>query len=164
MQLLTHLTYAKDEIVFLGIMTLSETHNALEQVNAYLDALTAAIEEVGGELIYVYDILSEGTGRLCELHGESYRGWVAYSVRFPSRAALVETMLSQPVIEARTQRNTAVDGVQMMLGTDNLPAVAALEVDIDAVNFDDDGNGIYRVENGQDWIYPAEGFGGHGVV
>jgi lincosamide nucleotidyltransferase A/C/D/E len=41
---------------------------------------------------------------------------------------------------------------------------AGLEVDIHAVNFDDDGNGIYRMENGQDWIYPAEGFGGHGVV
>lgn len=41
---------------------------------------------------------------------------------------------------------------------------AGLEVDIHAVSFDDDGNGIYRMENGQDWIYPAEGFGGHGVV
>jgi release factor glutamine methyltransferase len=41
---------------------------------------------------------------------------------------------------------------------------AGLEVDIHAINFDDHGNGIYRMENGQDWIYPAEGFGGHGVV
>ncbi len=41
---------------------------------------------------------------------------------------------------------------------------AGLEVDIHAINFDDHGNGIYRMENGQDWIYPAEGFGGRGVV
>lgn len=41
---------------------------------------------------------------------------------------------------------------------------AGLEVDIHAVNFDDGGNGIYRMENGQDWIYPAEGFSGRGIV
>jgi len=41
---------------------------------------------------------------------------------------------------------------------------AGLEVDIHAIKFDDEGNGIYRMENGQDWIYPAEGFGGHGAV
>jgi hypothetical protein len=100
-ELVTHTAYAKGEIGFLEIMALNETENALEQVNACLDALTAAIEEAGGELIYVYDVLSEGTGDLFELDGELYRGGVAYSVRFPSRAALVETMLSQPVIEVR---------------------------------------------------------------
>ena len=39
-----------------------------------------------------------------------------------------------------------------------------LEVDVHAVVFDDMGNGIYRMENGQDWIYPAEGFHGRGYV
>ena len=38
-----------------------------------------------------------------------------------------------------------------------------LEVDVHAVNFDDDGNGVYRMQNGEDWIYPAEGFSGQGV-
>ena len=28
-----------------------------------------------------------------------------------------------------------------------------LEVDVHAVNFDDDGNGVYRMQNGEDWIY-----------
>ena len=28
-----------------------------------------------------------------------------------------------------------------------------LEVDVHAVNFDDDGNGVYRMQNGDDWIY-----------
>mgnify|MGYP007088530337 FL=1 len=39
-----------------------------------------------------------------------------------------------------------------------------LEVDVHAVNFDDDGNGVYRMQNGEDWIYAAEGFSGPGVV
>jgi len=39
-----------------------------------------------------------------------------------------------------------------------------LEVDVHAVNFDDDGNGVYRMQNGEDWIYPAEGFSGRGIV
>lgn len=41
---------------------------------------------------------------------------------------------------------------------------SGLEVDVHAVVFDEDGNGIYRMENGKDWIYPAEGFSGRGVV
>ena len=39
-----------------------------------------------------------------------------------------------------------------------------LEVDVHVVNFDDDGNGVYRMQNGEDWIYAAEGFSGQGVV
>jgi lincosamide nucleotidyltransferase A/C/D/E len=41
---------------------------------------------------------------------------------------------------------------------------ARLEVDVHAVTFDENGNGIYRMQNGEDWIYPAEGFGGSGTV
>jgi len=41
---------------------------------------------------------------------------------------------------------------------------AGLEVDVHAVTFDDEGNGVYRMQNGEDWIYPAEGFGGRGVI
>jgi lincosamide nucleotidyltransferase A/C/D/E len=39
-----------------------------------------------------------------------------------------------------------------------------LEVDIHAVVFNGSGAGVYRMENGRDWIYPAEGFSGRGVV
>ena len=39
-----------------------------------------------------------------------------------------------------------------------------LEVDVHAVIFDDDGNGVYRMQNGEDWIFPAEGFSGRGLV
>jgi lincosamide nucleotidyltransferase A/C/D/E len=41
---------------------------------------------------------------------------------------------------------------------------SGLEVDVHAVVFDDDGNGVYRMENGEDWVYPAEGFSGHGAI
>lgn len=39
-----------------------------------------------------------------------------------------------------------------------------LSVDIHAVRWDSQGNGIYRMENGQDWVYPADGFSGRGAV
>ena len=41
---------------------------------------------------------------------------------------------------------------------------SGLEIDIHAITFDSGGNGIYRMANGQDWIYPAAGFGGRGSV
>ena len=41
---------------------------------------------------------------------------------------------------------------------------AGLAVDVHAVTFDDDGNGVYRMQNGEDWVFPAEGFSGRGLV
>lgn len=41
---------------------------------------------------------------------------------------------------------------------------AGLEVDIHAVSFDGDGNGVYRMQNGEDWIFPAEGFSARGLI
>jgi lincosamide nucleotidyltransferase A/C/D/E len=41
---------------------------------------------------------------------------------------------------------------------------SGLEVDVHAVVFDDAGNGVYRMQSGEDWTYPAEGFSGRGVV
>ena len=38
------------------------------------------------------------------------------------------------------------------------------QVDVHAVRFDTNGNGVYRMQNGKDWIYPAEGFSGLGQV
>jgi lincosamide nucleotidyltransferase A/C/D/E len=39
-----------------------------------------------------------------------------------------------------------------------------LEIDVHAVTFDGTGNGLYRMQNGADWVYPAEGFSGRGLV
>jgi lincosamide nucleotidyltransferase A/C/D/E len=41
---------------------------------------------------------------------------------------------------------------------------SGLEVDVHSVVFDVHGNGVYRMENGEDWIFPSEGFSGRGVV
>ena len=38
------------------------------------------------------------------------------------------------------------------------------QVDIHPVVFDDDGNGLYQMDNGKTWTYPADGFGGVGLV
>jgi lincosamide nucleotidyltransferase A/C/D/E len=41
---------------------------------------------------------------------------------------------------------------------------AGREIDVHPVRFDDAGNGIYRMEDGDDWIYPADGFTGRGRI
>jgi lincosamide nucleotidyltransferase A/C/D/E len=38
------------------------------------------------------------------------------------------------------------------------------EIDVHPVRFDADGNGVYRMENGGDWVFPADGFLGSGRV
>ena len=39
-----------------------------------------------------------------------------------------------------------------------------LEVDVHAIVFDKSGNGVYRMGNGEDWIFPAAGFAGRGEI
>ena len=39
-----------------------------------------------------------------------------------------------------------------------------LEVDVHAFVFDETGNGVYRMSNGEDWIFPAAGFAGRGEI
>jgi lincosamide nucleotidyltransferase A/C/D/E len=41
---------------------------------------------------------------------------------------------------------------------------SGLEVDVHAVTFDVNGNGVYRMASGEEWVYPAEGFAGRGLV
>ncbi len=41
---------------------------------------------------------------------------------------------------------------------------AGLEIDVHAVVFDSEGNGVHQMERGGDWIFPAEGFSGRGTV
>ena len=38
------------------------------------------------------------------------------------------------------------------------------EVDVHVVEFDAQGNGIYQMENGDLWVFPAQGFSGRGRV
>jgi lincosamide nucleotidyltransferase A/C/D/E len=41
---------------------------------------------------------------------------------------------------------------------------AGHEIDVHPVTFDARGDGVYRMENGDDWVFPADGFSGHGRV
>lgn len=41
---------------------------------------------------------------------------------------------------------------------------SGLEVDVHAIVFDQNGNGVYRMEDGSDWIFPAAGFSWRGVI
>ena len=41
---------------------------------------------------------------------------------------------------------------------------AGLEVDVHAATFDDAGNGVYRMQNGEDWIYSVEHLSGRGTI
>ena len=37
-------------------------------------------------------------------------------------------------------------------------------IDVHPVTWDEQGNGIYRMQNGEDWVYPAAGFTGSGSI
>jgi lincosamide nucleotidyltransferase A/C/D/E len=41
---------------------------------------------------------------------------------------------------------------------------AGREIDVHPVRFDPRGDGIYRMENGEDWTFPAAGFAGTGRI
>lgn len=42
--------------------------------------------------------------------------------------------------------------------------LAGRQVDVHPVRFTAEGDGIYRMDDGRDWPYPAAGFEGHGSV
>lgn len=39
-----------------------------------------------------------------------------------------------------------------------------LEIDVHAIVFDEARNGVYRMHNGDDWIFPSAGFEGRGTI
>lgn len=41
---------------------------------------------------------------------------------------------------------------------------SGLEVDVHAIVFNEGGDGVYRMANGQDWIFPASGFSHQGMI
>ena len=132
-ELRAHPDYDEGEIVFLEIAALGDHDDASAQYDDYLDVLVPEIERVGGELILVHDIVTEGTGDLFERDGERYRGGVAYSARYPSRAAMEEVWDHPAVVDAHSLRVAALSDVQMMLGADQLPPeIAAVPKDVDA--------------------------------
>jgi lincosamide nucleotidyltransferase A/C/D/E len=61
-----------------------------------------------------------------------------------------------------------VDGFEVVHGQLHsnfvLHDASGLQVDVHPARFDEASNGIYRMENGEDWTYPARGFAGRGRV
>ena len=96
-------------------------------------------------------------------------GWgVDALVETQSRAHKdVDLILGLPDVEPLT-RLLKKHGYRMKAGgrAENfvLADDAGREVDIHVVEFDADGNGLYRMENGEVWVFPAEGFTGRGRV
>jgi lincosamide nucleotidyltransferase A/C/D/E len=73
------------------------------------------------------------------------------------------------VEEVRRMRDAlAPDGFQLVTGEPGSNFVLrdqrGREIDVHPARFDDDGNGVYRMENGEDWVFPADGFSGTGRV
>lgn len=67
----------------------------------------------------------------------------------------------------RLRRALAQEGFEFAEGTATsllLRDPGGREVDVHAVRFDKRGNGIYGMQNGKDWVYPAEGFAGRGKI
>lgn len=62
----------------------------------------------------------------------------------------------------------AADGFELVHGEPRsnfiLRDAAGREVDVHPVRFDASGDGIYRMESGEDWTFPREGFAGTGRV
>lgn len=59
-------------------------------------------------------------------------------------------------------------GYEVVAGAPPLSVVlvdaAGRQVDVHPVVFDDEGGGLYRMEEGRDWVYPGRGFLGRGLV
>jgi lincosamide nucleotidyltransferase A/C/D/E len=45
-----------------------------------------------------------------------------------------------------------------------LEDLAGLEVDVHAIIFDEEGNGVYLMANGVEWTFTAAGLGGEGLI
>jgi lincosamide nucleotidyltransferase A/C/D/E len=60
------------------------------------------------------------------------------------------------------------DGFELVEGVPDsnfvLRDAAGREVDVHPLRFDDTGDGIYRMANGEDWVFPAAGFSGRGRI
>lgn len=160
-ELTAHPAYETGKIFYLEIVALSKEATARAGYDAYLAALSPAIEQVGGEIVLVYDLAMPGTGDLLRLEGDTYRDGVAYAARFPSRRAMAEVFLSAPVVAALPARYAALTNAQMMLGTDRLPAlIANMPKDIDAATIKTplvEGKTTDELIQQLLGIYPADG-------
>jgi uncharacterized protein (DUF1330 family) len=86
--------------------------------DAYLQQFVPAIEQAGGAMLSINDILMPGLEGL-----ESYEGGVSLVATFPTIAAYVEAMLDARVVEAAHKRRGAIDEAQVLMGPNLVPDV-----------------------------------------
>lgn len=77
-------------------------------------------------------------------------------------------LVVQVVDVARLRAALAPDGYELVHGEVDSNFILrdgrGREIDVHPVRFDAAGDGIYRMEDGDDWIYPAAGFAGTGRI
>ena len=96
-------------------------------------------------------------------------GWAVDAVLGEQTRAHADLDLIVRVIDVPAMREAlAGDGFELDRGKTHSNFVlrdgAGREIDVHPVTFDAQGDGVYRMENGDDWVFPADGFGAHGRV
>ena len=96
-------------------------------------------------------------------------GWAVDAVLGEQTRAHADLDLIVRVIDVPAMREAlAGDGFELDRGETHSNFVlrdgAGREIDVHPVTFDARGDGVYRMENGDDWVFPADGFSGRGRV
>jgi lincosamide nucleotidyltransferase A/C/D/E len=96
-------------------------------------------------------------------------GWAVDAVLGEVTREHADLDLIVRVDDVATMRTAlAADGFELTRGEPRSNFVlgdrAAREIDVHPVRFDARGDGIYRMENGDDWTFPAAGFTGTGRI
>ena len=96
-------------------------------------------------------------------------GWAVDAVLGEQTRAHADLDLIVRVTDVPAMREAlAGDGFDLDRGETHSSFVlrdgAGREIDVHPVVFDAQGDGVYRMESGHDWVFPAEGFSGHGRV
>ena len=116
------------------------------------------------DVVFILDRL-EAAGIAAWLDG----GWAVDAVLGDVTRAHEDLDLIVDLDDVETMRHgLAGDGFELVRGdaTSNFVVrdAHAREIDVHPVRFDPGGDGIYRMENGEDWTFPAAGFEGTGSV
>jgi len=116
------------------------------------------------DVVFILDRL-DGAGVVAWLDG----GWAVDAVLGEVTRPHADLDLIVELDDIATMRRVlAADGFELARG--NLASNFVLrdpsrrEIDVHPVRFDPGGDGIYRMANGEDWIFPAAGFAGTGGI
>jgi uncharacterized protein (DUF1330 family) len=108
--------FATKPISVVEFVSLKNDGGALTAYNGYIDALTAAINDAGAEMLSVNDVLMPGLEGL-----DSYDGGVSWIATFPTISAYVDVMLDERTIAAAQARRGAIAEAHVLAGPNLLP-------------------------------------------